>query len=432
VREEPREKARDRVLVVGTTWDYIALVEERMPGRAVFLTDPQERQKAPWKVPPDKDEILQDLTRYDDVVDAVRSHVNQYKIHFTGIACFDCESMALAALLGEAFSLKYPSPAAVAACRSKFESKRRWIAANLPCPQVALAAKDQDALAFMKRIAGPVVLKPLCGSGSELTFACHDSKELLRGMDSVRQGLSSRSGHRMYIAEGKEDPSEVFVLEEWVEGREYSCDFIIQEANVIILRLARKVLSREQSFGTTLAYLIPSEIPHVLDHGRFYDQLACCAHALGMNEALCMVDFIVRDGQACFLELAPRPGGDCIPFLVRECCGLDTIEAMIDFAEGKRIHIPSLEQWKRLAGVRLLADRAGRVARLDDRAIQEDPRVLDCHFRVGQGHEIVLPPQDYDSRVLGYVIMKPNCWEDADSECLEVADKLDVILEQGT
>lgn len=36
----------DPVLVVGTTADYIDLIERKFPGRALFLTDPAERKRA--------------------------------------------------------------------------------------------------------------------------------------------------------------------------------------------------------------------------------------------------------------------------------------------------------------------------------------------------------------------------------------------------
>ena len=66
---------------------------------------------------------------------------------------------------------------------------------------------------------------------------------------------------------------------------------------------------------------------------------------------------------------------------------------------------------------------------IDDGAIKEDARTVDCYLKVGKGHEILLPPRDYDSRVLGHVIMEPSSWEDAERECLEMAGRLRLDLE---
>jgi hypothetical protein len=47
------------------------------------------------------------------------------------------------------------------------------------------------------------------------------------------------------------------------------------------------------------------------------------------------------------------------------------------------------------------------------------------------GHRVTLPPQDYDSRLLGHVIFKPAVQASLEQECSELADKLLVDINAG-
>ncbi|MBI9091692.1 MAG: hypothetical protein JEZ12_20985 [Desulfobacterium sp.] len=46
-----------------------------------------------------------------------------------------------------------------------------------------------------------------------------------------------------------------------------------------------------------------------------------------------MVDFIIRNHQPVLIEMPPRPGGDCLPFLLLEAVDLDIIRLALDFYE---------------------------------------------------------------------------------------------------
>ena len=121
-----------------------------------------------------------------------------------------------------------------------------------------------------------------------------------------------------------------------------------------------------------------------------------------------MVDFIVREGKPYLLELTPRPGGDCLPWLIRQSSGLDMLGLTLDIAQGLEITLPAAESWESLVGLRLIAADAGVIKRIDGEPLRRDPRVREVHLKRRNGHRVVLPPKDYDSRILGHVIFKPS------------------------
>jgi biotin carboxylase len=423
-----------RLVVVGTTPDYIDLLCRRFPGRSVFLTDPRHRTGAVEPAPDSATELLCDLGRSDEALAALRVHLNKYHITPSGIACFDCESMSLTATIANALSLPYPSGDAIAAARSKFLSKQLWHQAGLPCPGVGLVSSQNDATLFQKKVSRPIVMKPLTGSGSELVFKCSNASEIATAFTLISTRLAEHHDLRMYATpnngHGGVDPRRVFAVEEYIEGPEYSCDFIIDADEVEIIRITRKIPAPDSPLGTILGYELPAGLPKGCDLDTFRTQIGRAAQALGISRAIVMLDFIVRDGRAVMIEMTPRPGGDCLPPLILQSSGFDILGAALDFGEGKKISIPDKTQWNKMIGVRLFAQKEGTVASFDTHRLDADPRVRDVYLKRRVGHQVILPPKDYDSRLIGHVIFEPTHLDNLDAEALEIAGLFRLEMEK--
>ena len=157
-----------RVVVVGTTSDYIELIRCRYPHRALFLTDPAERARASEETPGPAEEILCDFTSGTDILRVLKDHLRRYRLAVDGVACFDCEYLGSAAVLANRLGLPFPSPSAVAQSRNKFLSKQAWKRAGVVCPEAAVVRNRSELPEFIDRVGKPFILKPLSGSGGEL------------------------------------------------------------------------------------------------------------------------------------------------------------------------------------------------------------------------------------------------------------------------
>ena len=142
-----------------------------------------------------------------------------------------------------------------------------------------------------------------------------------------------------------------------------------------------------------------------------------------------MLDFIVRGDTAFFLELTPRPGGDCLPPLLLQSAGFDILGCALDFAEQRRVAVPGQSDWRRMVGLRLFAPRPGLVRRLDTVALRSDERVRECELVRGPGHVVVMPPADYSSRLLGYAIFELQATDDVEDACTDIASKVKIEFE---
>ncbi len=450
----------ERILVVGTTSDYVDLIQQRYPGRSLFVTDRRHRALAVEPPPPPDGEVLSDLSRPAMVMADLDAHLQQWGLRPAGVACFDCDSLDLAARVAHTLGLPFPDPEAVAAARSKLLSKQRWQAAGLSCPRVADVATRSEAIHFLTDLGRPIVLKPTDGSGSELVFVCRTAADIEEAFDAAWErtaaartqaitaaawapaartqastAAESSAGTPPALQAGgarrrsHERWPRPFLAEEFVEGEEYSCDLQLAGNSARIIRVARKVMAAHPP-GTALAYQLPAALPAALpagmSAGTWTDFFAQGARSLGLRRAICMIDFIVREGRPYLIELAPRPGGDCLPALIQESCGLDMLGAALDFAAGVDFAIPPAELWRPLVGLRLLAPREGTIDRIDARSLRSDPRIWDVCLMKRPGHRVVLPPRDYDSRVLGYAVFDPLREKSLPAQCDELSGLLTI------
>lgn len=413
-----------KILVVGTTSDYIEWIRMTSPGRALFLTDKTIRTQANEPLPSPEEEILCDLEDIDDIRQLLLQHLQRWSMTVGGVACFDCESMELSATLAAEFGLLYSSPESIRLCRDKHGSKVVWHGNQLKCPTVRLINTADEAGDFVRETGRPCVLKPLTGSGSELVFCCRTEHEAQQGVRTIQQELRERKkgNNRLFP-----QTDEVLVAEEWIEGREYSCDFRISGNQVWIIRLTRKVHHPSAPFGTTMAYIVsPSCKPPECREGQLEEILLHGAAALGIDQAICMVDFIINDEGVFLIEMTPRPGGDCIPNLIRHACGLDTLQLNLDFADRRRLKFPSPQSHGTLVGLRIHGDQAGLLASIDSGNLHNDSRIKEINLTRKPGHRISLPPEDYDSWYLGHIIFQPQPEQNLEEQCMDIRRQLTV------
>jgi hypothetical protein len=411
------------VLVVGTTADYIDWIRQAAPNRALFLTDPDIRREALEPAPEPVEEILCALTDASHAYDALTAHLHRWHLSLSGVACFDCESMELAATLAQQLSLPYPSLTSIRQCRDKFLSKTIWQQQNVSCPRMRLVRSENEATAFQQQTAGPIVLKPLAGSGSELVFRCAMAAECGPAFSAIIAGIKARQADRLYA-----DSEEVALAEEYVKGAEYSCDFILEAGQATVIRLTKKIPASDGPFGTIQGYILVDALPDPFAQEQLADMLRRGAEALGLTRAICMADFLVRGSNITLLEMTPRLGGDCLPFLLRRARHLDMLLLALDFAQQR----PSLHKGKpdqtMHVGLRLHAKSAGVVRELDTRPLLADKRLREIHLIRQIGDQVRMPPEDYKSWYLGHLIFQPSTVLDLEGQCHDLADRLVVTI----
>ena len=393
-----------RVLVVGTTTDYVDLLRREHRDECIFLTESRLRIRAKEPPPDDSEEVLYWGDKPFSAIELVKQHQERYGIQIVGIACFDCESMPLASLMARQFGLPYPSPEVIGRCRNKRRMKERWKADGTPTPRFSTVSRSEEAVEFLHQVGGPCVMKPFSGSGSELVFRVDDEAGCLQSFERIIAALASRKTAPLYRS-CKEGRTSV-LMEEWGQGDEFSCDFIVEKGRVLVIRLTRKHLRRGDSAGIVEAYELSRNLPDVCRDSRLAPWLLHAASSLGIDRAICMADFIVQGDQPLFLELTPRCGGDCLPSLLKTAYGFDVLGLAIRFSR-RTVRTGIVRRRQPIVALRLFADRAGTLEWTDTVPLVADRRVLSVVLTRRRGDPVELPPIDYDSWILGHVIYRP-------------------------
>lgn len=411
--------------MVGTTTDYVDRLEQRHPDRLVFLTDAAERNRASEAPPPAQAEAVADLANVEVAHRVLCQHLARYDIRLTGAACFDCESLVLAADMACALHLPYPSPDAILVCRDKAETKRRWRLAGVPCARGGVARNLDEARTLFGRLGGQGVLKPRSGTGSELVTVARTMAECEAAFTALLARLAGEGRNRLYAVPGH-DLRHSVLIEEFLAGPEYSCDFVIDGDRLDILRTARKIPARRDRVGQSLAYIVPS-MPSSPDADALAAQLREAAQALGIRRAVCMADFIIVDRRAVMLELTPRPGGDCLPRLVRRALERDILADALDLAEGLEIAPSKPDARRPLVGLVLMTNTPGTIKRIDAEALRVDSRVIDIHLTRRCGDRLSLDRPA--ASIVGEVIFAPRPEADIEGQCHELQARLALQVE---
>ena len=408
---------------MGTTPDYIDWINQQWPDVALFLTDERIRRQAVEPKPNPASEQLTNLSSPNQVAQDLTGHLQRFHQHLEGITCFDCESMPLAAYLARSFSLPYPSEKAVNLCRNKYDGKRVWRSAGVPCPDATLVTSASEAVAFFGETESDCVLKPLSGAGSEYVYLCTCPDQVVHAVEEIQQGLKRQAKNPLY-----KGALRAMLIETRVAGPEYSCDFILEGNEITIIRLAQKILRPEGPFGTVQAYVVPGHLPEGISLPHLESVLARAARALDVTGVICMVDFIVGHQGPVLLEMTPRPGGDCLPPLLRYAARVDMLGLALDVARGFPVELPPLAQWKTCVGLRLHAQRAGVLADIDLGRVRADTRIRKILMSRKPGHQVALPPLDYDSWIMGHLIFCPDPDQAIEAQCAELVRTVDMTI----
>lgn len=401
-----------RILIIGTTPDYIEWLRSTAPTRGLFLTLPEIRAtaRAHESPPPLSEEILTALDDVDEAASKIVGHCQRYQITISGITCFDCEHLLFTAQLAQKLSLLYSSPTAVQNCRDKYAAKILWQKNNVLCPRVTIVETAENLREWLeKNNLNECVLKPISGAGSELTFHCKNADDAVVKFAEIKTGLQNRRDEKLF-ADSR------IIAEEYISADEYSADFVIVADMVKIIRVCRKYKS---CFGITNAYelLTPPEIATL----KINESIKNAAHALGLTNTIAMADFFVQENRAVFLEITPRLGGDCLPWLLKYAGDFDCLKFALDFSCGDISPLPIIN--KTAVALRIFADRAGQIKKFIPHDANNDTRVKQIYCRREIGDMIKLPPDDWHTWILGHLIYEPHPAQNIPTQNNELRNK---------
>ena len=231
-----------------------------------------------------------------------------------------------------------------------------------PSPKSFCFDKPKDAWeSFCNEFPNDAILKPSRNSGS-------------RGIAKVLKGISKEDFEELFERSKSESRDKTVMLEQFIEGPEFSVEIIVWNGNVNVLAITDKKTTGAPYF-VELGHNQPSVFPQIV-----VEEIKAAAvsgvKALNVNNCACHAEIKVQDGKAYIMEIGARLGGDFISTeLTYISTGIDMVAAAINCALGIEPCLEPKEGPLHGVCIRYFCPKPGKLMSISNTEVLNDSRV---------------------------------------------------------
>ena len=209
-------------------------------------------------------------------------------------------------------------------CTNKFEMRKALLKHGVKTPKfVKVSNDDTNYTEAIFDFQFPVIVKPTDRSGSRGITKVNSPKDISLAVKVAQ----------------KESFAHQAIVEEFIEGDEYSCECITQNGKHHFLAFTKKYTTNAPHFIET-GHIEPSDIPEDLQP-TIKQEIFKALDALNIKNSASHTEFkIDQHGNFGIIEIGARMGGDCIGSdLVKLSTGNDFVKMVIDVALKNKLHL---------------------------------------------------------------------------------------------
>lgn len=273
-----------------------------------------------------------------------------------------------------------------------------------PSPISILAKSAEDAWEQFRNFDCDGILKPSRNSGS-------------RGISKVFKSVTSKDDFiRNYEIALEESRDHSVLIEQFIEGPEFSVEVIVWNGNINVLTVTDKKTTEAPHF-VELGHNQPSCFPEDTV-AIIKDAAVKGVKTLGVDKCACHAEVKVMNGKAYLMEVGARMGGDFIStVLTRLSTGIDMAAAAIDCALGIE---PDLIPKAEPQGVciRYFCPKPGKLMNISNTEVLDNPHIYESEIYCKAGDEI--PEVTSSLCRSGHVIVT----EETPQKAIKLAEKL--------
>lgn len=206
---------------------------------------------------------------------------------------------------------------------NKYQMREAFLKTDVPCPKFMMVTPESlhspEVIDGFREFQYPMIIKPSDRSGSlGVTKIVMPSQLYL----AVELAMEKSFKHQAMI-------------EEFIEGREISVEFISYNGVHYPLQITDKVTTEAPHF-VELEHHQPSTLSDEM-FATIYDITKIALNALGLTNGASHAEYkITKEGRIAIMEIGGRMGGDFIGSdLVRLSTGYDFVKGVIDVALGE-------------------------------------------------------------------------------------------------
>ncbi len=282
-----------------------------------------------------------------------------------------------------------------------------------PSPKSILTKDEEDAWnTFCKEFDTNAILKPSRNSGS-------------RGIAKVEKGISKEEFVKLYRRAFDESRDHQVLIEQFIEGPEFSVEVIVWQGEPHILAVTDKKTTEAPYFvelGHNQPSLFPEDIQKKLKEGA----IAGCK-ALGLTNCAAHCELKVQNGDAYLMEIGARMGGDFISTeLTHLSSGIDMVAATIDTVLGVEPNLNPIEE-KHGVAIRYFTPKPGKVVSIENTEVLNRPDVYDAEIYMKPGDEVREVKSSLDRS--GHVIVTASTAKEAIAKAESLIEEVKIVTE---
>jgi hypothetical protein len=179
--------------------------------------------------------------------------------------------------------------------RDKSRMKTVLRNAGIPCALHQLVTRTEEATSFLAAVGLPMVAKPPAGAGALATYR-----------------LDTGEDFASWLHAAQADPAEVWLLEEFLTGREHTFDSVTIEGNTLWASISDyrpPPLEVLRTPWVQWTVVLPRDIDGA-EYGPIKQIGPAALHALGVQTAFTHMEWFERpDGSVAVSEVGARPPG---------------------------------------------------------------------------------------------------------------------------
>lgn len=201
-------------------------------------------------------------------------------------------------------------------CTNKYEMRKKLKEGNIKTPLFIKVKEDCDISEIVMNF--PAIVKPTDRSGSRGITKVYSKDELLSAIKYASKDSFDKEA----------------IIEEYIEGNEYSCECVTYNGEHHFLAFTKKYTTGAPNF-IEVGHTEPSDIKEEMQES-IKQEIFKALSALGIQNGASHTEFKIDDkGNFGIIEIGARMGGDCIGSdLVRLSTGFDFVKMVIDIACG--------------------------------------------------------------------------------------------------
>ena len=313
-------------------------------------------------------------------------------------------SMAVMGRINDELGLSGISREQAICATNKHLMRKAFEKGNAPSPKSILAQDAEDAWSRLQNeFDTDAILKPSRNSGS-------------RGIAKVSRNMDKGDFIRAYDEALSESRDHSVLIEQFIEGPEFSIEMIVWQGEIHVLTVTDKKTTGAPHF-VELGHNQPSCFSDT-DVETLKAAAVAGVRALGVNNCACHAEAKLMNGKAYLMEVGARLGGDFISTeLTHLSTGIDMVAAAIDVALGVEPDLSAKEEPKGVC-IRYFCPKPGKLMSISNTEVLNNPHVYLWEIYPKEGD--VIPAVTSSLCRSGHVIVT----EKTPQKAIELAERL--------